>query len=246
LGEYLDQAEELVRLSAGLTGEQKMIVEYWRDGPNSETPPGHWCLLGQFVSKRDHHSLDDDIKLFFALANAELDASIVAWDAKERYDSIRPASAIPYLFHGRQIQAWGGPGKGTVTMDGADWIPYQPGTLPTPPFPEYMSGHSTFSAAGATILRLFSGRDYFGYSVVFPAGSSSIEPGTTPAAAVTLKWLTFTSAADQAGFSRRLGGIHFRTADYAGRAAGREVAFAVWKKASSLWSGFECGDGDDQ
>src|SRR5438477_13209562 len=62
-------------------------------------------------------------------------------------------SAIPFLFHGQTIKAWGGPFMGTVTMDGGNWIPYQPSTFPTPPFPEYFSGQSTFSAAGAEILR---------------------------------------------------------------------------------------------
>jgi hypothetical protein len=238
--EYFDQAEELIRLSAGLTDEQKMIAEYWKDGPHSETPPGHWCLFAQFVSKRDRHNLGDDIKLFFALTNAEFDASIVAWDAKRAFDSIRPASAISYLFHSQQIRSWGGPGKGAVTMDGAGWIPYQPATFPTPPFPEYISGHSTFSAAGATILRLFSGSDFFGDSVSFPAGTSLVEPGITPATSVTLEWPTFSAAAHEAGFSRRLGGIHFRKADLAGRTVGAVVAADAWEKAKSLWSGLEC------
>jgi hypothetical protein len=56
---FLEQAEELVRLSAEITDEQK-IAEYWADGPNSELPPGHWNLFAQFVSARDHHSLDED------------------------------------------------------------------------------------------------------------------------------------------------------------------------------------------
>src|SRR6202008_3039307 len=74
--EYRAQAEEILRMSAELTDEQKMIAEYWADGPSSETPPGHWCLFAQFVSMRDHHGLDDDVKMFFALTNALLDASI--------------------------------------------------------------------------------------------------------------------------------------------------------------------------
>jgi len=73
---------------------------------------------------------------------------------KRHFDSVRPVTAIPFLFHGQQIRAWGGPRKGTITMDGSQWIPYQLSTFPTPPFPEFMSGHSTFSAAGAEILRL--------------------------------------------------------------------------------------------
>jgi len=147
--EYREQAEELVTLSAGLTDREKMIAEYCSDGPGSDQAPGHWLRFAQFVSKRDHHTLYDDVKLFFALSNAMFDASIAAWDAKREYDSVRPATAIPLLFRGKRIRAWGGPGKGTVEMDGSQWIPYQPATLPTPPFPEYVSGHCTYSAAAA-------------------------------------------------------------------------------------------------
>ena len=217
-------ANELVELSAGLTDEQKMIAEYWANGPHSELPPGHWDLFAQFVSARDHHSIDDDAKMFFVLTNAIFDAGIAAWGAKRVFDSVRPVTAIPYLLHGQPIKAWGGPGKGTVTMDGSQWIPYQPSIFPTPPFPEYISGHSTFSAAGATVLALWTGGEEFGDSVTFAPGSSVIEPGVTPANPVTLSWKTFHEAANQAGISRRYGGIHFRLGDLVGRAVGDMVA----------------------
>jgi hypothetical protein len=205
--EYVQQAEALIAISADLTDRQKMISEYWSDGPRSEQPPGHWALFAQFVSARDHHTLDDDVKMFFALSNAMLDASIAAWDAKRTYDSVRPVTAISLLYKGKKIRAWGGPGKGTMEIDGSQWIPYQPATFPTPPFPDYVSGHSTFSAAAARILALWTGSDHFGNSIALPARSSKIEPGLTPAQPVILKWETFTEAADEAGMSRRYGGI---------------------------------------
>jgi hypothetical protein len=136
--EYQQQAEEMIALSAGLTERQRMISEYWADGPETEQPPGHWLRFAQFVSVRDHHTLDDDVKMFFALSNAMLDAGIAAWDAKRAYDSVRPITAISLLYRGKKVRAWGGPGKGTVEMDGAQWIPYQPATFPTPPFPDYV------------------------------------------------------------------------------------------------------------
>jgi hypothetical protein len=200
-------------------------------------PPGHWDLFGQFVSARDHHELGDDVKMFFVMTNAIFDGGIVAWDAKRAFNSVRPVTAIPFLFQGQQIQAWGGPGEGTITMDGRNWIPYQPSTFPTPPFPECSSGHSTFSAAGAEILKLFTGSDDFGDSVTFQAGTSRIEPSVTPAQPVTLSWRTFTDAANQAGISRRYGGIHFEIGDLTGRATGRLVADQAWAKAANLWSG---------
>jgi PAP2 superfamily len=239
--EYQEQAEELVAMSAALTDKQKMISEYWSDGPNSEQPPGHWALFAQFVSARDHHSLDDDVKMFFVLSNAIFDAGIAAWDAKRTYDSVRPVTAIPLLFRGKTIRSWGGPGKGTVEMDGSQWIPYQAATFPTPPFPEYVSGHSTYSAAAARILELWTGSDRFGDAVTLPAGSSKIEPGATPARPITLHWETFTDAANEAGISRRYGGIHFRAADLTGRLLGRVIAFQAWSKAQSYFEGSESG-----
>ena len=244
---FVQQAQELIAISANLTDKQKIIAEYWADGPNSELPPGHWDLFGQFVSARDRHELSDDVKLFFALTNAIFDGGIAAWDAKRAFDSVRPATSICVLFHGQQIHSWGGPSRGTIQMDGANWIPYQPSTFPTPPFPEYTSGHSTFSAAGAEILKLFTRSDRFGDSVTFPAGTSKIEPGHTPAQPVILHWATFSDAANEVGISRRYGGIHFEAGDLTGRAIGRMVADQAWIKAIGLWSGGKSAgnDGED-
>jgi len=230
---YRRQAQQLIDFSAGLTDRQKMIAEYWANGPHTETPPGHWNLFAQFVSVRDHHGLDDDVKMFFAMNNAMFDAGIVSWGGKRAFNSVRPVTAIPYQFQGQTIRAWGGPGKGTVSMDGSKWIPYQPSTFPTPPFPEYISGHSTFSAAAAAVLRLWTGSDKFGASVTFSPGSSTIEPGITPAGAVTLHWATFSEAANEAGISRRYGGIHFESGDVVGRAVGAAVGVQALRKAES-------------
>lgn len=235
--EYQRQAEELVTISAGLTDREKMISEYWSDGPNSEQPPGHWALFAQWVSARDRHTLDDDAKMFFALTNAIFDAGIAAWDAKRTYDSVRPVTAISLLFHGKKIRAWGGPGKGTVEMEGTQWIPYQAATFPTPPFPDFVSGHSTYSAAAAQVLAFWTRSDRFGYSVTLAPGSSKIEPGITPAQPVVLRWNTFTAAADEAGMSRRYGGIHFKAADRGGQALGLAVASKTWIKVQSYFKG---------
>jgi hypothetical protein len=235
--EYVRQAQQLLEYSANLTDKQKVIAEYWADGPSSELPPGHWCLFAHFVSQRDHYSLDQDAKLFFALSNAVFDASIVAWDAKRVFDSVRPITAIQYLFKGQKVQAWAGPYKGTQAIDGGNWQPYQAATVVTPPFPEYISGHSTFSAAAAEILKRFTGSDAFGASYTQRAGSSRVEPGTTPATDITLSWATFTEAADEAGISRRYGGIHFEAGDQVGRLLGRQVGAQAWEKAQSYWNG---------
>jgi hypothetical protein len=227
---YRRQAEQLLRDSANLTDEHKAIAEYWADGPGSVTPPGHWCLLAQWVSVRDHHGLDQDALLFFVLGGALHDAAVAAWDAKRAFDSVRPVSAIRFVFAGDKVRAWGGPGQGTTLIKGEEWQPY----IPTPPFAEYVSGHSAFSAAAAEVLARCTGSDAFGAAVTVPAGSSQVEPGSTPAADVTLHWPTFSDAADQAGRSRRYGGIHFRDGDLVGRVLGRMVGQRGWLTAGAL------------
>ena len=150
---------------------------------------------------------------------------------------MRPITAIRYLYRGQQVIAWAGPYQGTRAIDGAAWLPYQPSTFPTPPFPEYSSGHSNFSAAGAEILRLFTRRDAFGGSVTFPAGSSRIEPGAVPRRDLKLSWSTFSEASDQAGISRRYGGIHFEQGDLDARLTGRAAARNAWAKAWTYFTG---------
>jgi hypothetical protein len=235
--EYAKQAADLVAISAGLTDFQKVTAEYFADGPSSEFPPGHWAFFAQFVSRRDNNALDTDVKMFFALGNALLDAGICAWDAKLAYDSVRPVTAIHFLYAGQTIQAWGGPGQGTKPIPGDLWRPYQLSTVVTPPFPEYFSGHSIFSAAGAEVLKSFTGSDTLGLSVTIRAGTSIGEPGVVPAADLMLSFPTFSSAADAAGMSRRWGGIHFEQGDLAGRSLGRVIGAVVWTKAKTYFDG---------
>lgn len=233
--EYVRQAEEIRALSAQLTDRRKVIAEYWADGPATETPPGHWALLASWVSRRDHHGLDEDVVLFFALGNALLDASIAVWDAKVHYDYVRPVSAVRHVFAGQTIDAWAGPYKGTQRIPAGQFRSY----LATPPFAEYTSGHSAFSAAAATVLRLYTGSPRFGASVTIPAGGSGIEPGSTPARPVLLAWRTFDDAADEAALSRRLGGIHFRQGDLESRTIGRAAGRRAFREAMRYVLGFK-------
>jgi hypothetical protein len=239
---FREQCQQVIDLSASLTDEQKVIAEYWADGPHSELPPGHWNLFAQQVYNRDHtgdteHDLDLAAKLFFAMTAAIFDAGICAWDNKRAFNSVRPITAIRLAFRGELIRAWAGPGRGTQLIPGEQWFPYQPTTFPTPPFAEYASGHSNFSAAGAEILKSFTGSDRFGGSVTFAPGSSRVEPGLTPANEVTLSWASFSEAADQAGISRRYGGIHFLQGDLDARATGRKAAQMCWDEVQTLFTG---------
>ncbi len=247
--EFIAQTQRIVDISANLTDEQKLIAEFWEDGGGTSFPPGTWMTFGQFVSARDNHTLDQDVKLFFNLGNAVFDAGLAAWDAKIVYDYARPVRTVRDLgelgligefnpeLGGFAIDAWGGPGEGTQTILATDFLTYQtPGSDPSPPFAEYVSGHSTFSAAGAEILQRFTGSDDFGASVSFAAGESRFEPGVTPEEPLVLEWETFSEAADEAGISRLYGGIHFDDGDINGRSLGREVGESVWEKTQSLIS----------
>jgi hypothetical protein len=234
---FRKEVDQQLKYSAGLTDLQKVIAEYWEDPPGSDTPPGHWNVFAQWVSRRDRHSLDEDAKLFMALNNGLLDASITAWDAKRQWNSVRPITAVRWLMKDQPVRAWGGPYQGTKTILGQEWRPYQRDTFVTPSFPEYLSGHSTFSAAAAMLLKAATGSDTFGMSETRAAGSSRIEAGAVPAAPVTLSWKSFTAAADQAGISREYGGIHFNDGDFEARQAGEDVGLLVWSKAKSYFNG---------
>jgi hypothetical protein len=234
---YLQQALEIVFYSATLNDRRKVIAEYWADGPRSELPPGHWVLFAKYVSDRDHHTLSQDVKMHFAMTNAVFDASIAVWGYKRQYDYIRPVSAVHYLFKDRPIIAWAGAGLGTGLIRGQDWRPYQAATVVTPPFQEYVSGHSAFSAAAAEVLKRYTGSDTFGSSVTIAAGSSRVEPGLVPAQDITLSWPTFSAAADEAGISRRYGGIHFVQGDLESRALGRKIGAQAYSLASDYIEG---------
>ncbi|TAE50956.1 MAG: T9SS C-terminal target domain-containing protein [Bacteroidetes bacterium] len=87
----------------------RVLAEFWADGPNSETPPGHWFSILNYVCdrselKRQYNGegpemspLEWDIKCYFTLGGAMHDAAICAWGVKGWYDSVRPISAIRYM-----------------------------------------------------------------------------------------------------------------------------------------------------
>ncbi len=122
-------------------------------------------------------------------------------------------------------------------MRAMDWLPYQRKTFNTPAFPGYVSGHSTFSRAAAEVLTALTGSPYFpGGLGEFTANANSylvFERG--PSQTVTLQWATYYDAADQAGQSRRWGGIHVPEDDYPGRCAGSQSGKQAWELAKKYW-----------
>lgn len=237
--EFIDQAEQLVQIEANLTERQKVIADVWAGGTIGELPGSYWCRFAQVISKRNGYSDDEDVKLFFALSNAVLDASIAAWDAKRAYDSARPISAVRYVMQGRIIDSYGpeGPAGGLRPVRGEAWMPFQLPSPPTPAFPDHVSGHSTFSAASAEVLRRFTGSDTFQHEIAVPARSLLIDP-SLPSAPVTLAWATFSDAVREAGISRVYAGIHFERASSDGRTLGEQVGAAVFARAKALWTGY--------
>ncbi len=103
--------EQLYPANSALRGDYtRVIAEYWADGPDSETPPGHWfTMLNDYVL--DHpdferrfmgegevvSALEFDVRSYFLLGGAMHDAAVAAWSVKGWYDYIRPVSALRYL-----------------------------------------------------------------------------------------------------------------------------------------------------
>jgi len=142
----------------------------------------------------------------FALLNiAEADAGIVAWDCKYAYNSWRPITAI---------QAADSDGNPDTTPDPA-WAPL----IITPNFPEYISGHSTFSGAAAAVLAAFYGTD-----------DSPFTTGSDALSGVTRGFQSFSDAAAEAGMSRIYGGIHFMSANEHGLQCGAQLGGYIMKE----------------
>ena len=220
------EVKEVVDLQKNLTDYQKALVEFMRDGPKSVQQAGHWLKFAQEISIRDNHTLDQDVKMYFYNQIVAMDAFIANWDSKMFYDSARPFALVHEYYKGKEIEGWGGIGKGMITMDGADWQPYSPAIFLCPPFPSYTSGHSTISGGCAEALKLWTGSENFGAEAVMVAGALT-DPdnlGDT----ITLKFPTFTEAAEMAGISRVLGGYHIQSDNIAGLELGRNIAREGW------------------
>ncbi len=222
------EVKEVIDMQANLTNEQKALVEFMRDGPKSVQQAGHWLIFAQNVSVRDNHTVDDDVKMYFLVTAAAMDAFIACWDTKMTYDFARPFALIHEMYKGKNIKGWGGEGKGMIEILGEEWRPYSPETFVCPPFPSYISGHSTVSGACAEVLKLFTGNDHFGEEVKRIPGELT-EP-ENKGEEVTLKFTTFTETANMAGISRVLGGYHIQCENIEGLKLGRNVAGVVWKK----------------
>ena len=189
--------------STSRTADQTQAALFWTDGGGTATPPGHWLVIAQGISRQTHLSLLENARLFALLGLTAADAAIVAWDQKYYYNDWRPVTGI---------QNADQDGNPETAADPA-WQPL----LTTTPFPSYTSGHSTFSGSSARILGLFLGSDAFSFS----ATSDSL-PG------VQRSFTSFSQAAGEAGQSRIYGGIHWQYDNQAGLVSGRGLAEHVF------------------
>ncbi|HUR46469.1 MAG TPA: phosphatase PAP2 family protein [Candidatus Saccharimonadales bacterium] len=185
--------------STNRTPEQTSIARFWSDFSYTVTPPGHWNQIAQNVVTNRNSSLLENSRLFALLNIAMADAGIVAWDAKYSYNLWRPITAI------QQADTDDNPD----TEVDPEWTPL----LNTPAFPEYISGHSIFSSAAATVLANFYGTD----EISFTVGSDTLPT-------VTRSYSSFQRAAEEIGMSRIYGGIHFLSADLDGLETGHNLA----------------------
>jgi membrane-associated phospholipid phosphatase len=180
--QFVKEAQEVVDVTKNLTADQKRIADFWKDAGGTPLPPGHWNQIA-LDTVRPLKLSDPKLARTFALLNVALsDAGNAAWDAKYTYWSPRPINAIRDL--------------------GIDPT-FTPYIRPTPSFPSYISGHSTYSSAAAQVL------DY-----VFPDQAKN-----------------FDAMAQEAALSRLYGGIHFRSDNEVGFAVGTKVGQQVVDKA---------------
>jgi membrane-associated phospholipid phosphatase len=199
-----DEVKALGRVdSTARTADQTQIALFWADGGGTATPPGHWFLIARGIAIAQNLSLIQNARLFALLGIAEADSGTAAWDAKYYYNFWRPITGI------QEADVDGNPDTAPDTA----WTPL----IATPPFPSYISGHSTFSAAAARILGLFFGNDAFNFTV-----TSDGLPG------VQRSFTSFSQAAQEAGQSRIYGGIHWQFDNTAGLATGRALAEQIF------------------
>lgn len=278
----------------------RVLAEFWADGPESETPPGHWFVImnevmdhPQFVRRfagqgPELSPLEYDVKAYLTLGGAMHDAAITAWSIKGAYDYVRPISAIrnmarngqssdpelpfysPYGFQldtgfieelrnpeelennpvlaRTKVKAWIGPDAiedPTTDVAGVGWInpmlwmPYQRGTFVTPNFAGYVSGHSTFSAAAASVLEGLTGSPYFpgGMAEYVAKADEFLVFEKGPSVDVRLQWATYRDASDQTSLSRIWGGIHPPADDIPGRIAGIALGEEAFRHAETIFSG---------
>ena len=153
-------------------------------------------------------SFIDLARAFALIGMTQCDASISAWDSKYHHDIARPETAIRV-----RAPMFANPDPRVTAQP--DWLSY----IPTPEFPSYTSGHSTFGGAGAEMIALLYGRDDVAFS-----GRSPDEVLWPQLRGVTRHWTSLSHAAEENGLSRLYGGVHWTPDHTEAIKAGRSIA----------------------
>jgi hypothetical protein len=209
-----DQVKRLGAVnSTDRTAEQTEIAQFWAyDRGVMGTPMVLYNQIAQSIARQQHNTLVENARMFALVNLAMGDAGIAAWTTKYIYDFWRPVTAI---------QQADTDGNDATTAD-STWSPLgMPGTPSmTPPFPAYISGHSTFGAAAFTVLADFYGSDKMRFTI-----SSDELPG------VTRTFKRFSDAAAENGISRIYMGVHWSFDNVEGKKAGSAVGDYVFNHA---------------
>lgn len=169
---FKDETEEIYQITKNLTREQVRIANFWGDGLRTYTPPGHWNYIAANDFAQQNFSEARWARNMALLNMSMMDAAVACWDAKFTYFNPRPEQVDPRI-------------KTDIGL---------------PNFPSYISGHSTFSGAAATVL---------GY--ILPANAQS-----------------YNDMAREASVSRMYGAIHYRSDCEVGLITGNKVgSYAV-------------------
>lgn len=190
------------------TADESEIALFWEDGPWGITPPGHFTMIAIDVMQDRGFEFLDLARAFALIGMTQCDAAINAWDAKFHHDILRPETAIR-----TRANAFNNPDPRVQRQPG--WRSY----IPTPEFPTYTSGHSTFGAAGMEMTALLLGTDQVTFSHESP--DQVLWPQLIGR---RRHWTSLSQAAEENGMSRLYGGVHWEIDHLAAMHAGRSIA----------------------
>jgi hypothetical protein len=207
--EFFKYLMEVKAIGDSLTEEQKHIALFWDDNPfamqvsghtmfatKKFSPPGHWLNIVCIAAKQSGVDFNTTVSAYALTSIAFFDAFIRGWQEKYQSNYVRPETVInKYL--------------------DADWQPF----IQTPPFPSYVSGHATNSAAAAEVMTAI-----FGDNFIFT--DNSLEDFGIESRQLK----SFREAAAEAAMSRLYGGIHFRFDNDEGLVVGKKVGELILQR----------------
>ncbi|CAF2147360.1 unnamed protein product, partial [Rotaria magnacalcarata] len=226
---YISDYNEVVSLgtrnSQTRTADQTEVGIFWGyDGaPKLGVPPRLYNQVVRVIAIKKNNTLQQNAQLFAFVNYAMADAGISAWETKYYYELWRPILGV------RQ----GSP----TTRAIPNWLPLGApadggGDNFTPPFPSYVSGHSTFGSAAFEMLRLFYGTDQFQFQFQSDEYNGATKDSITGRVRPnrTRSYERFSQAEEENFLSRIYLGVHWRIDQEEGRTMGRKIAKYIYDK----------------